>query len=160
QVRHPSANQAVRPFSRDRTGFAIGEGAAVLVLEAFEQARARGRESYAELAGWRLASDASSITDLSREADTSAECVRLALRRAEVEPNQVGHVNCHGTATRANDAWESTGLKKVFGSREGLKCTANKSMLGHLLGASGGVELAVTALSLRDQFVPPTLNLE
>lgn len=156
----PSAGQAVRPFSRDRTGFAIGEGAAVLVLEAFEHAKARGQEAIAELAGWRLASDAFSITDLSGEADSLAECIRLALKHADASPEHVGHVNCHGTATKTNDVWESAALRKVFGGRQGLKCTANKSMLGHLLGASGGVELAITALALRDRFVPPTINLD
>lgn len=156
-----SPEQAVRPFAKDRQGFVIGEGAAVFVLEAADHARQRGHDSYVELAGWRLGSDAYSCTNLREGADSLARCIQLALEHAETPADRVGHVNCHGTATAANDRWEAAALERVFGpSKKQLRCTANKSMVGHLLGASGGVELALTALALRDQFVPPTLNLE
>lgn len=157
--RFDTPEQAVRPFSADRQGFVVGEGAAMFVLEDEQHARSRGANIYGELAGWALASDAYSLTDLSDDAQSMAHCIRSAMGDA-VHPQDIGHINFHGTATAANDRWEVRAIKHVFGkSAAQLRCTANKSMTGHLLGASGGVELAVTLLALKHQFIPPTLNL-
>ena len=152
--------EAVRPFCATRNGFAVGEGAALFVLEEAQQAQRRGARTYAELAGWMCAADANAITDLSDQPDSLVRCIQETVERSGIALQEVGHVNCHGTATRQNDAWETRGLRAAFGAHaDQLRLTANKSMMGHLLGASGSVELALTILALRDQFVPPTVNL-
>jgi 3-oxoacyl-(acyl-carrier-protein) synthase len=152
---------AVRPFSADRQGFVVGEGAALFVLEEHEHAARRRARIHAELAGWAMrTSPGASLVALDESPDALVHCIRGALDRAELAPDRVGHVNCHGTATKANDRWETLAIRRAFGAAANrLKLTANKSMIGHLLGAAGSVELAATVLALRDQFVPPTRNL-
>lgn len=153
--------RVVRPFSRDRNGFAVGEGSAVFVLESAERALQRGATIYGELAGWACATDAQSMVSFSEKPSVMVHCLKNAMAKAALEPAAIGHLNCHGTATKPNDAWETAGVKEAFGpASPSLAVTANKSMSGHLLGASGSFELANTVLALRDQFVPPTMNLE
>ena len=152
--------RAIRPFAADRQGFAVGEGAGMFIVEEAEHARRRHARIHGELAGWASASDAAGLVTLSDEPDALVHCLRTAMTKAEIDPRDVDHVNCHGTATGPNDPWETEGIKRAFGAHAGaLRLTANKSMLGHLLGAAGSVEFAMTLLALRDHFVPPTANL-
>ena len=153
--------QAVRPWSRDRSGFLVGEGGAILVLERLESVRARGGTAYAELVGGAIGSDAFHETNLSSDPTGFARLITRALRNSGVEPAEVAHVNVHGTATGSNDPLECRALRLAFGTAaERLACSASKAQVGHLLGAAGSVELALTALAVRDGFVPPTLNLD
>ncbi len=153
--------ELVRPLERDRTGFLPGEGAAVLVLERADHARARGVQPYAVLCGGAIGGDGFHITNQDPDPTTLAHWIETALRRSDVARDEVTHVNLHATATRSNDPLECRAIRRVFGPHaDALRCTANKSQIGHLLGAAGAAELAITCLSLRDQFVPPTLNLD
>ena len=152
--------EAVRPWDRARTGFVVGEGAAVLVLERGDHARARGIRPYAELAGGALGSDAFHETNLNPDPANLAALLRRALADADVSPSEVDYVNVHGTATRPNDPLECRAIRLALGPHaDAASCSANKSQIGHLLGAAGAAELALTCLSLRDGFAPPTLNL-
>lgn len=162
---HPDSPQAdertIRPFAGDRQGFAVGEGSAVLVLESLDRALARGATIYAELSGWHSATDAQSMVSFSESPHVLVHCLKSTMEKSGLTPKQVRHLNCHGTATKANDIWETTGIKGAFGSHAyDLAISANKSVAGHLLGGSGSFELANMLLALRDQFVPPTMNLE
>jgi len=153
--------RAVRPWDRDRSGFLVGEGAAVLVLERDDHARARGALSYAEFCGGAFGADGHHETGLNPDPENLAGLIGRALANAKVEPSEVDHVNVHGTATKANDPLECRAIRRAFGRyAEGLSCSANKAQIGHLLGAAGAVELAFTALAVRDGFVPPTRNLD
>jgi 3-oxoacyl-[acyl-carrier-protein] synthase II len=152
--------RAVRPWNRDRRGFLVGEGGAVLVLERAEHACARGALPYAEFAGGAMGSDAHHLTDQDPNPSGLAHLIALALRNANLAPADIDHVNVHGTATRSNDPLECRAIRRAFGPHaDGLSCSANKAQVGHLLGAAGAVELAFTALAIRDQFAPPTANL-
>ena len=153
--------RAVRPWSRDRSGFLVGEGGAILVLERADVVAERGSTAYAELLGGAIGSDAYHETNLNPDPTGFARLIERALRTARVDPAQIALVNVHGTATGSNDPLECRALRRVFGSwADGLACSANKAQIGHLLGAAGSVELAITALSVRHGFVPPTLNLD
>ena len=153
--------RAIRPWSRNRTGFLVGEGGAVLVLERLRAVRARGAEPYAELAGGALGSDAYHETGLNPDPTGLARVITHALATSAVTPAEVAVVNVHGTATAPNDPLECQAIRRAFGGvADRLACSANKAQVGHLLGAAGAVELAITALSVRDGFVPPTLNLD
>lgn len=155
------ASRTVRPWDRNRSGFLVGEGGAVLVLESVEHARSRGARAYVELAGGALGGDAHHITDLSPDPGALAHVIATALAEARLEPAQVDHVNVHGTATRSNDPLECRALRRALGAAaDRVICTANKPQIGHLLGAAGAVELAMSCLSVRDGFVPPLRNLE
>jgi 3-oxoacyl-[acyl-carrier-protein] synthase II len=150
-----------RPWDRGRRGFVVGEGAAVLVLERADLAYARGVVPYAELIGGALGADAYHETDLNPDPAGLARLISLALARSGVTPDEVDHVNVHGTGTRVNDPLECRAIRRAFGpAADRLSCSANKSQIGHSLGAAGSIELALTALALRDGFVPPTLNLD
>lgn len=152
---------AVRPWDRGRTGFVVGEGGAVLVLEREDHVRRRGVVPYVELAGGALGADAYHETDLNPDPSGLAEVIRRSLNDASVSGSGIDHVNVHGTATRANDPIECQALRLALGPEANrIACTANKSQVGHLLGAAGAVELAITCLAMRDGFVPPTLNLD
>lgn len=152
--------EALRPWDRARSGFIVGEGAAVLVLERDDHARARGALPYAEVLGGALGSDAFHMTDLNPDPSDLAALIRRAFDNAEVAPDEIDHVNVHGTATRVNDPLECRALRLALGRRaDRAACSANKSQIGHLLGAAGAAELAITCLAIRDQFAPPTLNL-
>ena len=152
---HPE--DACRPFSADRKGLVLAEGAAVFVLESFEHALRRGAQILGELAGFGATSDAGHITDPS--ADGAARAMKLALRDAQLAPEDVGYINAHGTGTRANDPTETASIRTVFGE-SAPPVSSTKSLHGHAMGASGAIELASSLLALRDGFLPPTINLE
>lgn len=156
---HPDGEgAAVRPFDRARTGFAVGEGAAILVLEAHEAARARGATPIGEIVGYGASSDAFDLTEPAAEGQ--AEAMRAALRDAGVDGAAVGYVNAHGTATSVGDRVEIRAMREVFGAHaDRLAVSSTKSMHGHLVGAAGALELAITLLGLAEGRVPPTANL-
>jgi nodulation protein E len=148
---------ACRPFSRDRRGMILGEGAAMFVLEPLEAARARGARIHAEIVGFGMSADACHITQPSKEG--AARAMRAALRDAALAPEAIGYVNAHGTGTLANDATEAAALRDVFGARVAqLAVSSTKSMHGHALGAAAALEAAATAIALRDGVLPPTAN--
>lgn len=152
--------RASRPFSRDRNGFVIGEGAGVVILEAEDVARERGARVYAELAGFAATCDAHHQLAPDPEGRQGARAVALAIANAGLRPEDIDYVNAHGTSTQKNDATETVIVKSVFGERaRTTPVSSSKSMLGHLIGASGAVELIVTTLALREGVVPPTINL-
>jgi 3-oxoacyl-[acyl-carrier-protein] synthase II len=160
-TRNDAPEKASRPFDRDRDGFVIGEGSGILVLEELEHARARGARVYAELVGYGMSGDAFHISAPSEDGDGGVRVMRAALRDAGVGPEQVDYLNVHGTSTPRGDVVEMTATKTVFGEHaRRLALSSTKSMTGHLLGASGGLEAGIAALSLRDQVIPPTINLE
>jgi nodulation protein E len=151
---HPE--EACRPFSADRKGLVLAEGAGVLVLESLENAQRRGAEILGEVAGFGATSDAGHVTDPS--ADGATRAMRLALADARLNPGDVGYVNAHGTGTRANDPTESAAIRAVFG-HAAPPVSSTKSLHGHAMGASGSIEIAASLLALRDGFLPPTINL-
>ena len=148
-----------RPFSRTRSGLVLGEGAAFFVLESWEHALARGASIHAELAGYGLTTDCAHITRPSAEGQASA--MRAALKSADLRPDKIDYVNAHGTATAQNDAIETAALKEVFGTRAyALPVSSTKSMHGHLLGAAGALEFAISVAALERGIIPPTANLD
>lgn len=149
--------EACRPFSADRKGLVLAEGSAVLLLESEENAHRRGANVLAEIAGFGATSDAGHVTDPS--ADGAARAMRLALADARLAPDQIGYINAHGTATRANDPTETAAIRSVFGDTP-PPVSSTKSLHGHAMGASGAIELASSILALRDGFLPPTINLD
>lgn len=151
---HPEA--ACRPFSADRKGLVLAEGAAVLLLESFENASRRGAAILGEIAGFGATSDAGHVTDPS--ADGAARAMRLALADAGLNAGDIGYINAHGTATRANDPTETAAIKAVFGA-DAPPASSTKSLHGHAMGASGAIEIVCSVLALRDGFLPPTINL-
>lgn len=153
-------SSACRPFDAERSGFVIGEGAAVLVLEDREHAVARGAKILAEFVAAGMASDPSGLTQIDPDGTSLAWLIRDVLRRANVLPTEIDAINLHGTATRANDLAETRAVRTAFGAAaDRLACSSQKGAIGHLLGAAGSVESAMAVLSLRDQVVPPTINL-
>ena len=152
---HPEA--ACRPFSADRKGLVLAEGAAVFVLESLELARARGATILGEIVGFGATSDAGHITDPS--ADGAARAMQQALADARLEPREIGYINAHGTGTRANDVTETAAIHAVFGA-DAPPVSSTKSLHGHAMGASGAIEIAASLLALREGFLPPTINLE
>lgn len=161
RVDHDAPGRAIRPWDGARSGFLVGEGGAVFVLERADHARDRGARPFAKLAGGALGSDAHHITDLDPDPATLAGLIARALANAGVRPTEVDYVNVHGTATRVNDPLECRALRMALGSDANrVACSANKAQIGHTLGAAGAVELAIACMAIRDQFVPPTLNLD
>jgi nodulation protein E len=153
---HPAA--AARPFSADRKGFVLAEGAAVFLLESFENAERRGQPIIAEICGSGSTSDAGHVTDPS--ADGAARAIRHALEDGRVAAEEIGYINAHGTGTRANDPTETRAIRQVFGGlADRIPVSSTKSMHGHAMGASGAIELACSILALGEGFLPPTINL-
>ena len=155
--------KACRPFNADRDGFVIGEGAAILVLESEEHAKARGARAYAELAGYGATCDAYHITAPDPSADGSVRAIEIALADAGVtDKTKVGYINAHGTSTHLNDQMETNAFKRVFGEEQAkeINISSTKPCHGHCLGATGAIEAAVTALAVSEGFVPPTINYE
>ena len=150
---------ACRPLDRSRCGFVVGEGAAAIVLESFDRVQQRQGTAYAEWLDGATLGGAAGVTRLGKDAAPLAELLRIVLRRSAVTPSQVDYVNLHGTGTRENDSYECAALRSAFGAGSTASCSSLKGGIGHLLGAAGSVEAAAAALALRDQLVPPTVNL-
>ncbi len=160
-TRNHEPEKASRPFDKDRDGFVMGEGAGILILEELEHALNRGAKIYAELIGYGLNSDAYHITSPSPNGEGAAKCMEAALKDADIRPEEMDYINAHGTSTKYGDEVETAAIKKVFNKHAYKLCVSStKSMIGHLLGASGGVEGAICILSVLNKTVPPTINLE
>ena len=158
-TRNDEPEKASRPWDRDRDGFVIGEGAGILILEELEHARARGAKPIAEIVGYGMSGDAYHITQPAPEHEGGFRVMKNAVRDAKIQPNQIGYVNAHGTSTPIGDTLEAHAIRSFFGNHK-LAVSSTKSMTGHLLGGAGGLEAGITALALRDQILPPTVNLE
>jgi 3-oxoacyl-[acyl-carrier-protein] synthase II len=153
--------KASRPFDKDRSGFVMGEGAGILILEEYEHAKARGAKIYAELAGFGMTCDAYHLTSPHPEGLGAIRAMNMALTMAGMKPTDIGYVNAHGTSTEINDPTETKAIKAVFGDHAyKLKVSSTKSMTGHCIGAAGAIEAMFSILALRDQWVPPTINLD
>ena len=152
---------ASRPFDKNRSGFVMGEGSGIVVLETLEHAKKRGAHIYAELAGYGSNSDAYHITSPAPEGEYQAKCMQLAIEDAGLTPDDIDYVNAHGTSTHMNDQGETEACKKVFGARaKDVPVSSIKSMTGHLLGAAGGVECIASVLAVENDMLPPTINYE
>ncbi len=161
-TRNDDPQAASRPWDKDRDGFVLGDGAGVMVLEEYEHAKARGAKIYCELVGFGMSGDAYHMTSPSADGSGGALAMEAAMRDAGITGEQIGYVNAHGTSTPAGDVAETLGIKRALGE-EGAKTvlvSSTKSMTGHLLGAAGSTEAIITALTLVDQIVPPTINLD
>ncbi len=152
---------ASRPWDKDRDGFVLSDGAGVVVLEEYEFAKKRGANIYAELIGYGMSGDAYHMTLPSKGGEGAARCMQNAIYNAGIEVSDMDYINAHGTSTPAGDVIESTAIENVFGNHAGkIAVSSTKSMVGHLLGAAGGVEAVFSALAIRDQVAPPTINLD
>jgi len=160
-TRNDEPEKASRPWDKDRDGFVLGDGAGVVMLEEYEHAKKRDAEIYAECVGFGMSSDAHHITLPAEDGDGARRCMLLALKDAGMRPEEVDYVNAHGTSTPAGDMVESRALEYAFGDHaRKVAVSSTKSMIGHLLGAAGGVEAAFCVLAIRDQVAPPTINLD
>ncbi len=160
-TRNDEPEKACRPFEKNRDGFVVAEGAGILILEDLEFALNRGARIHAEIVGFGYTGDAYHITAPSLDGEGAARCMRMALRDAGLKPDEIDHINAHGTSTPLNDATETQAVKAVFGEHaKKVPVSATKSMTGHLLGAAGSTEAIFTILSLRDGILPPTINYE
>ncbi|MFM9332279.1 beta-ketoacyl-ACP synthase II [Paenibacillus mesotrionivorans] len=160
-TRNDEPEKASRPFDKDRDGFVMGEGSGILVLESLEHAMKRGARIYAEVVGYGMSADAHHMTDPAPGGEGAARCMKHALRSAGMTPEDIGYINAHGTSTGAGDKAETAAVKTVFGDYAyKVPVSSTKSMTGHLLGAAGGVEAVIIALTLKNGMIPPTINLD
>lgn len=158
-IQNDNPSRASRPFDKERDGFVMGEGAGILVLETLQHAKERNANIYAEILGFGMTADAYHITAPAPDGESAAKAMEIALRNARIKPSQIDYINAHGTSTPLNDKLETLAIKKVFGRHAyNLKISSNKSMTGHLLGASGGVEAIATAFTIKNNIIPPTIN--
>jgi 3-oxoacyl-[acyl-carrier-protein] synthase II len=157
-TRNDDPEKASRPWDKDRDGFVVGEGAGILVLEEYEQAKARGANILAEIVGYGMSADAYHITAPSEDGDGGFRVMMNAMRDAKIKPSEVGYVNAHGTSTPMGDVLEAKAIRRAFDGHN-IAVSSTKSMTGHLLGGAGGLEAGLTVLALRDQILPPTVNL-
>jgi 3-oxoacyl-[acyl-carrier-protein] synthase II len=159
--RNDDPQRASRPWDKDRDGFVLSDGAGIVVLEELEHAKARGAKIYAELVGYGMGGDAYHMTTPSPGGEGAARCMKNALRDAELNPDSVDYINAHGTSTPAGDLGETQAMKAALGEYAyKVAVSSTKSMIGHMLGAAGGIEAVLTALSIKHQIAPPTINLE
>jgi 3-oxoacyl-[acyl-carrier-protein] synthase II len=158
-TRNEEPEKSSRPWDRDRDGFVMGEGAGILILEELEHARARGAKPIAEVVGYGMSGDAYHITQPAPEHEGGFRVMKNAVRDAGINSNDIGYVNAHGTSTPIGDRLEAHAIRNFFGDHK-IAVSSTKSMTGHLLGGAGGLEAGVTVLALRDQIIPPTINLE
>ena len=158
-LRNDEPEKASRPWDKDRDGFVIGEGSGILILEELEHARARGAKPIAEIVGYGMSGDAYHITQPAPEHEGGFRVMRNAVRDAKISASEIGYVNAHGTSTPIGDTLEAHAIRNFFGDHK-MPVSSTKSMTGHLLGGAGGLEAGITVLALRDQLLPPTINLE
>ena len=158
-TRNDDPERSSRPWDRDRDGFVIGEGAGILIMEELEHARARGAKPIAEIVGYGMSGDAYHITQPAPEHEGGFRVMKNAVRDAKIKATDIGYVNAHGTSTPIGDTLEAHAIRNFFGDHK-IAVSSTKSMTGHLLGGAGGLEAGVTVLALRDQILPPTINLE
>jgi len=160
-TRNAEPERASRPFDRDRDGFVMGEGGAILILEELEHARARAAKIYAEMVGYGYSGDAYHLAAPDPDGDGAARCMQMALRDAKLSPEEVDYINAHGTSTELNDITETVAIKRVFGEYASkVPVSSTKSVTGHLLGAAGSTEAIFSCLAIRDKIIPPTVNYE
>ena len=160
-TRNDDPQAASRPWDKDRDGFVLSDGAGVVVLEEYEFAKARGAKIYAEVIGFGMSGDAYHMTSPSQGGEGAARCMKLAMKNAGINPEEVDYINAHGTSTPAGDVGETHAMKTAFGDHAyKVAVSSTKSMTGHLLGAAGGIEAVFSALAIRDQVAPPTINLD
>ena len=160
-TRNDEPERASRPFDRDRDGFVIGEGAGVVILEELGQARRRGVPIYAEVVGYGMSADAFHLTAPAENGDGAIRVMRAAIKQAGITPAEIDYINAHGTSTPFNDRLETLAIKHTFGDHAyRVAISSTKSMTGHLLGAAGGLEAGISVLAIRNQMIPPTINLE
>ena len=159
--RNNEPEKASRPFDRDRDGFVMGEGSGIMVIEELEHAKRRGAPIYCELVGYGLSADAYHMTAPLPEGEGASRCMQLAMRHAKANPEDIDYINAHGTSTPMGDICETKAVKHAFGQQAyKIPMSSTKSMTGHLLGAAGGVELAICALAIKHGIIPPTINLD
>ena len=160
-TRNDEPERASRPFDRDRDGFIIGEGAGVVILEELGRARQRGANIYCEIVGYGMSADGYHMTAPAEDGEGAFNVMQAAIAQADIKPSEVDYINAHGTSTHYNDKLETLAIKRCFGDHaESLAVSSTKSMTGHLLGAAGGLEAGISALVVRDQIIPPTVNLD
>ena len=160
-TRNDEPQRASRPFDKGRDGFVMGEGSGIVILEELEMAKARGASIYAEISGYGLTSDAYHLTGQPEEAHGAVRSMQMAIRKAGIRPDEIDYINAHGTSTPINDPTETLAVKTVLGEHaKKVAMSSTKSMTGHLLGAAGGLEAGITALAVKHQIAPPTINLD